>query len=71
MQLPSETLPTVSSTGIESMKQLKLSAKLVNVKQFCELCSHMKLALIGSSEQTLDSGKSFFSRTFKKKMDWV
>jgi ubiquinone/menaquinone biosynthesis C-methylase UbiE len=71
MQLPSETLPTVSSTGIESMKQLKLSAKLVNVKQFCELCSHMKLALIGSSEQTLDSGKSFFIGTFKKKMDLV
>lgn len=65
LQIPSETLPTVSATGIESMKQLKSIAKLVNIEEFCELCSHLKLTLIGSCEQTLDSGKSFFIGTFQ------
>jgi len=66
LQLPSEALPTVSSTGIESMKKLKSIANLVNVGDFCELCSQMNLALISSFEQTLDSGKSFFIGTFQK-----
>lgn len=66
LQNPNETLPTVSSTGVQSMKKLKSIVSLINRDQFFELCRKMQLVLIGSHTETLESGKSFLIASFVK-----
>ena len=66
LQIPSEDLPTVSSTNIESMKRLKSIVQLVDIHEFCQLCSDSGMNMVGSCVVTLDSGKSFFRGSFQK-----
>jgi len=66
LQLPNEHLPAVSSTNIDSIKQLSSFAKLVDVDDFCKECNSVGLSLVESSIETLDSGKSFFLGSAKK-----
>jgi ubiquinone/menaquinone biosynthesis C-methylase UbiE len=59
LQLPSDNLPTVSSTNICSIKTLSSIAKLVDIEDFTIECKNAGLNVTEKNIQTLESGKSF------------